>query len=248
MKLRQVGLGKLLAIIAVLAVDLAAGRAILAGSQHFGWDLGLLLVVAPIGLTLQAATFQVVSSRGRSRIFWVGFLTFGLVAMSSVLLAMYDPSSEKTIISSSGVTQESYPGGPMARLWGKYGELVYAGLENLKYPYTGVMTDWRSSSADAVVRFLPQLLMACAGGLLAWLMAGRWPSAPPEQFPEKRPTTRLIVAVMATSVIPLAAATWCTWQRTIEMEKSRELDQRLRLQPMIDDLKFLPDPSQPPAP
>jgi hypothetical protein len=253
-KRRQLGLGKLLAIIAVLAIDLAAGRAILTRNEHFGWNVWLLIVVTPIGLTLQAALFYIVSSQGRSRIFWTGFLTSGILAMISILFARYDPPCEMTTISSSGITRVSYyPGGPMARLWGTYSDLAYAGLERLGYPYTGRMTDWRSAATDAVAWFLPQLLMAWAGGLLARLIGGRWCLAPSEQpateagsvhLPENRGTTRLIVAVVATSVIPLAAATRSTWLQTREVDQGRALDQ-LQLPPIIDDIKFFPAPSEP---
>jgi hypothetical protein len=171
--MRLLGLGKLMAIIAVAAIDLAACRAIFTRSDHYGWNLLWLNALTPIGITLQVAFFRMAGARNGRRIFWTGFLTSGIMAMISVILLLSDPPSETTTISSSGTSVHSYPGGPMARLWGAYFELVYAGLERVGYPYIGHTTDWPSSFADAFIIFLPQLLMAWAGGLLARLIVGR---------------------------------------------------------------------------
>jgi hypothetical protein len=173
MKMPLPRIGKLMAIIAVVAIDLAAGRAIVTRSEHFGWNLLWLTALTPIGLTLQVAFFRMVSTRDRSRIFWSGFLAFGMVAMISVIVFLSDPPSETTTIASSGTSVQSYPGSPTARLWGAYFELAYAGLERLRYPYIEHTTDWLSAFTDAVVIFLPQLLMAWAGGLLARLIVGQ---------------------------------------------------------------------------
>ena len=171
--MRLLGLGKMMAIIAVAAIDLAACRAIFTQSDHFGWNLLWLNALTPIGITLQVALFRVANARNSSRIFWTGFMTFGILAMISVILLLSDPPSETTTISSSGTSVQSYPGGPMARLWGAYFELAYAGLERVGYPYTGHTTDCPSSFTDAFIILLPQLLIAWAGGLLVRLIVGQ---------------------------------------------------------------------------
>ena len=173
MNMRLLGLGKLMAIIALAAIDLAACRAILTRSDHYDWNLLWLNALAPIGIALQVAFFGMASTRNSSRIFWTGFLTFGMMAMISVILLLSDPPSERTTISSSGTSVQSYPGGLMTRLWGAYFELVFVGLERVGYPYTEHTTDWPSSFTDAFIIFLPQLLIACAGGLLARLIVGQ---------------------------------------------------------------------------
>ena len=173
MKKRLLGLGKMMAIIAVAAIDLAACRAIFTPSDHFGWNLLWLNALAPIGITLQVALFRIANGRNSSRIFWTGFLTFGILAMISVILLLSDPPSETTTISSSDTSVQSYPGSPMARLWGAYFDLAYAGLERVGYPYIGHTTDCPSSFTDAFIIFLPQLLIAWAGGLLARLIVGQ---------------------------------------------------------------------------
>jgi hypothetical protein len=167
------GIGKLMAITAVAAVDLAVGRTIFTRSELYGLNLLWLNALTPIVITLQVAFFRMVSARDTSRTFWIGFLTFGIMAMISVILLLSDPPSETTTISSSGTSVQTYPGGPMARLWGAYFGIAYAELERLGYPYAGHTTDWPSSVTDAFIIFLPLLLLAWAGGLLAWLICDR---------------------------------------------------------------------------
>ena len=66
-------------------------RIVLTRNEAFGSNLCSVIVIAPIGLTLQAAFFRIVKSRGRGLAFWTGFLACGTASMISLLAALYDP-------------------------------------------------------------------------------------------------------------------------------------------------------------
>ena len=91
--------GYLMAIVGVIAINLAAARAYISGSEHFGWDLYSVLEVVPIGVALQVAILQLVRSPGRGRIFWVGFVACGIVSMATLIWARFDPPYETTTFS-----------------------------------------------------------------------------------------------------------------------------------------------------
>jgi hypothetical protein len=84
------------------------------------------------------------------------------------------PPSNTTWYSYAGVVSFDIDfGGPMADLWLDYICLVLVGLERLGSQYPNGTTDWPSTSIITVVMFLPQLLAAWAGGLLARSTVGR---------------------------------------------------------------------------
>src|SRR4051794_40745979 len=70
--------GKLMAFVGIIAINLAAARAYISGSEHFGWGLNCLLAVVPSAVALQVASLQLLRSRGRSLIFWAGFVSCGV--------------------------------------------------------------------------------------------------------------------------------------------------------------------------
>ena len=170
MKTSARGIGRSMVVIAVLAFDFAVGRAMVVRNDSFGWNLLCMEAVAPIVLSLQLALMRIVSIRGRRCAFWIGFLLFGLLAMFSVIGQFIDPPSESTSITSSGtIVRSSYAGGPMARLWSPYLEVVYQGLERLGYVEFD-RVGWRSSLVNCFVFFIPQVSLAFAGGLVARAM------------------------------------------------------------------------------
>jgi hypothetical protein len=69
-------ISKLTVVVAVVAVNLAAGRALLA-------DEAMLYGVGLSGLTLQLASFRLLRCRGRSRAFWRGFVLAGAATLMS---------------------------------------------------------------------------------------------------------------------------------------------------------------------
>jgi hypothetical protein len=152
-------------VVGLVAVDLAAARALLGRDDHYGWNLMWLVAVAPAVVATEVALLGLACSRARA--FWGGFLTAGALAGVSAVLAMADPPRETTIITVSGMTTTVYPGGRMARLWWGYTSLVSEGLERLGYPYLDGTTALRSTLTAAAVSAVPHWLAAAAGGLLA---------------------------------------------------------------------------------
>src|SRR4051812_16850115 len=70
MKVPRVSVSKLLVLVAVVAVNLAVGRVLMA-------DEMMLYGVGPMGLALQVAAYRPLRGRGRSRAFSVGFIVSG---------------------------------------------------------------------------------------------------------------------------------------------------------------------------
>src|SRR4051812_13353628 len=75
-------IAKLIAVVAVVAVNLGVARALVASGMWF------LLATAVTGLAIQIAIVCMVRGRGYSRVFWSGFATCGLAAAVSCVWAM----------------------------------------------------------------------------------------------------------------------------------------------------------------
>src|SRR4051812_38799515 len=160
--------GYLMAIVGVIAINLAAARAYISGSEHFGWDLYSLLEVVPIGVGLQVAILQLIRSPGRGRLFWAAFVACGIVSMATLIWARFDPPYETTTFSTAGpVASTSYPGCLGARLWEAYMDLAYKGLERIEYPYGGGTVEFGDCVTTVVLVLSPQLFLAWATGGLA---------------------------------------------------------------------------------
>jgi hypothetical protein len=171
MKLPRLRVGEHLAFVGFVAIDLAASRAYISRDECFGWNLGCLLSVLPIGFALQIAFLRLLRSQEKDLISWLGFLAGGIVAISFVIWGLSDPSSETTTFSTSGpVVRTSYPGCFSTRLRGIYEEYVYKALERVNYPYVDGATGIGDSITEAAVSFLPQLLIAWFGGRFALLV------------------------------------------------------------------------------
>jgi hypothetical protein len=139
--------------VGLVAVDLAAARALLGPDDDYFRNLGWLVVVGPAVLASEVALLGLAFGRGRA--FWGGFLTAGALAGASAVLALADPPLTTTTITVNGSTTTEYPGGPMARLWFGYADLVFGGLERLRYPYLHWTTTIPSALTVAAVAALP---------------------------------------------------------------------------------------------
>ncbi len=176
MRLPRISIGRLMIVVGLIALNLSAARALLA------IEAWLLVGVAPAGLALQFAAFRLIRSRGRARMFWAGFLAAGVLAAWSLVGAMLFRTSVNVGINlTTGqritLTTPGYRAADLAWVaWKGYVELVENGLARL--PTTaGILTGGDASTAvvGGLVAFLPQFLIALAGGLLAWSLAGaRW--------------------------------------------------------------------------
>jgi hypothetical protein len=140
MKDLRISLLTLMIIVALVAVNLTAARAML--PKHRDVLPGCVLS----GLALQFALAQVCMARGRARVFWAGFVASGALALASLLFL----ESRYWIY------------------WYRY--FVWAGgsLKALPELSRWIRTDHRALLvAVAVIVFLPQFLVALTGGVLA---------------------------------------------------------------------------------
>src|SRR4051794_1957640 len=77
-----------MAVVGVVAVDLAAGRAVLTWPGWFEWNVEFLLAVAPVAVLLEVAAFRYAHNLGRDRVFWAGFLLSGAATTASILVGL----------------------------------------------------------------------------------------------------------------------------------------------------------------
>ncbi len=149
-----------MAVVGIVALNLAAARCLAA------YDDKLMLGVMPTALVLQVALFRLIRAQGRSRAFWAGFLTVGLLAMLSFVWANW--LSATVGIAKDAVTGKtkfvvipgSFGGDQMHAIWTRYVNGVVRCLPDLP----------RYRLVFAVVLLMPHMLTALAGGLLAWLV------------------------------------------------------------------------------
>ncbi len=167
----RVSIGKLMVLVGLIAVNLTAIRLLCSAEPS------LLTGFIPAGLVLQFGAFRLIRSRTRARVFWAGFVTAGLLAGSSLAWAMIFHSSVN--IGLNGVTGRSVriivPGSPMAdrmwSVWRGYFDVSTSRLEQL--PLTAdafERDDALTAFLIATMVFLPQIVIALTGGLLAVLL------------------------------------------------------------------------------
>ncbi len=117
MKLPRLQIGTLMVLVAIVGIDLAAGRGYLRNSDYFGWNLLCLIAVVPIGVVLEIVIVRLIHRRGRDLVYWVGFLAGGAGAMASIVWALADPSYESVYTRPEGVVRSIYPGCFASQLW-----------------------------------------------------------------------------------------------------------------------------------
>jgi hypothetical protein len=158
-----------MAVVAVVALDCAAGRAL------WGYHRALLLGVVLTALAVQIGLFRLLLTRERRRAFWAGFVAGGPVAMATLYHCAVDPTSASRAA------------------WLGYDVFVLEQLGRL--PIAAVILSQRDIGASgctpfeltgAVVMALPQLAFALVGGLVAFGVAGR-PQRPSADAPARAP-------------------------------------------------------------
>lgn len=156
-----------MALVAVIAVNIGAGRALHAA------DSELLLAIAPCALVSQAALYLlwVGLGRPRRRAFWIGFAAADLAAMATLIWAMTGP--DFISISAAGRLPRS-PGVRVYFAWYQYMQFTYSHVVLPLLLLAGVDL----STSPSILRWsriaiwtLPQLLIALGGGLLAVVIA-----------------------------------------------------------------------------
>jgi hypothetical protein len=107
----RASISQILAVVALAGADLAIYR-FAKGSDAYGMDLYRLTALAPACLALNVAAFVALFARGRSRAFCVGYVLFGIAAVSSLLLGLNDPPYETIdCYEDHHMEHRSYPGG-----------------------------------------------------------------------------------------------------------------------------------------
>ena len=166
MKLRQPSIAKLLILVAVVAINLAAGRAVYDQDPEIGTFGG----VTPAIFAMSTAFLLYIHRRGRaqSRAFLAGFLAFSLLALGFYIHSMLYPPTFRSIGRVWPGSEMTYPGSPAWHAWDRYGTVPMQFVR----PYHGDPTDMRVSSIifRAAVHYLPQGLFGLFGGLAGWLV------------------------------------------------------------------------------
>jgi hypothetical protein len=142
-------LARLMAVVGVIAVDLAAARAL------YLRDVELALGLALMGLASQFAFLRAIRRRGRARAFWLGFATTGYAAMA---LFTWGSCFQDSVVFGWWLSYTLYADGVLALI--PSAPRFYGGGGN------GVAIE----IAAAFVWFIPQLLTAMVGGLSAALV------------------------------------------------------------------------------
>jgi hypothetical protein len=188
MKLPRFSIAETMAIVGIVALNLAATRAV-PDDYH-----ELLTGVAPMAVLLQFVIFSRIHSPGRVRALGAGFLVFGTIAMTSFIGAVYCcPKESVDIDSRTGkAIVKTSPGSPIWALWRSYGGFVLNTIETL--PNSDfILGDGGDSHGNdgiplgtkAIVFFLPQISVALAGGLLSSFIKSR---SEPVKSPSSSPT------------------------------------------------------------
>jgi hypothetical protein len=145
MKRARITLARLMIVVAVVAVELAA---FIFACRRVGgdWVLGLPLT----GVACQIGLLCAVLSRGLSRAFWTGFVVFGCAMMAHFAWGLY--------------FWESAVNDP----WASYGDLAVGVIYDPQLLEAGEASP--GNVAMAVIWFLPQLAAACVGGVFVLLV------------------------------------------------------------------------------
>ncbi len=152
MKAPRFSIFTLMAIVSVVALNLAAARLLI------DYDDELLVGVALPTLVVQVGAFLLIRSRGRARAFWGGFVGLGVVAAISCYYGLF-------------VAEESSVGAAWSACLDLIeGAVVRSGF-TLRPDTTGTYFGLLQSVELALIVFLPQLAVALSGGLVASLLA-----------------------------------------------------------------------------
>lgn len=154
----RLSIARLMLVIAIIAINIAAARAIL--PDH----IEILVGVALMWLGLQIALVRMFDQRGERQAFWAGFLVFGFLAISSYVWAMMFPS---TLLVTPGGPVIETPGSPVYPIWNGYLGLLISFLEGM----VGRGADKVAVLALGLILMivwiaLPQGVTAISGGFL----------------------------------------------------------------------------------
>lgn len=162
----------LMVLVGILALNLGAAKALSA------FDLLFLAYNFPVLLVLQFAVYRLIRARGRSRVFWAGFLAAGFLGTASFDLGLfYHLRMTFEVDPDTGQMHETTPHGPAIveatwRLWDAYIDGILWGFKRLPVigDYLFASSLGRMILATLVVIWAAQILVALAGAWLARLL------------------------------------------------------------------------------
>jgi hypothetical protein len=189
----------LMVAIGVVALNLALGRFL------YSYHSELPDQMMPGALLMQLGLVRVVRCRGRARVFWAGFIAFGVPAVHSRGWGLFFEGpvewTRDPVAGCNVAEAHRYLGGEQTEaLWGDYEQLA---LECLVRFHSFSGWEWPEAANYVIVPtvwLLPQLLIALTGGLLALGImwgAGCWRRKPPTDL-ESAERLGEPVAVLAT--------------------------------------------------
>lgn len=151
-------IARLMTIVGVIALNIAALRFLLYSRMELAFG------ILPIAIALQIGLFQAIHSHGRSRVFWTGFCIAGTAAAASFIWAA------------------TFENSWLANRWNPY---TFAANRFLHTYLPGLGLSMFSPNkliiiaTLAIIWFTPQLAAALIGGLsnVALVMRGRWNSS-----------------------------------------------------------------------
>ena len=172
----------LMIVVASVAIEFTAIRAIFIRALTFGVGLSALINTALIGLALNFGLLRMFRTIGRTRAFWVGFLVCGALAMVSSAWAALTPAG--SVRSATGGPNEILHESRMWGLWNSYFVGTVNCLEALHFD----IRSFAPPSLDnpgigyiaimGLMAFIPQLAIALVGGLVARSLTLRFPDPP----------------------------------------------------------------------
>jgi hypothetical protein len=161
MKAPRFSIAGVMAVVAIVAFNVAVGRAVFAFSPE------ILIGTALTGLALEGAVLCLFCCRHSSRAFWVGFAALGSLAMLSFIWGRILPEDGVIVDARPGQSPRYVNVSPVSDFWLSYGS--YAGNRLLPWIGHHQVFDDPNGCASVLVRAFvwsaPQLLVALLSGI-----------------------------------------------------------------------------------
>lgn len=188
MRLPRLHVRTAMIVVAVVAMDFTAIRAVFSRAMTFGVGLSVLINTIPIGLALNFGLLRILRARGRAQMFWVGFVVCGTLTIMSSAWAALTPLG--WVHPRDGTPNYFLVGSTIWWLWNSYFDFTVNCLKALGF-------DLRSFSPPSLdnpgigfitivglMSFIPQLVIALVGGWVTWSIMPKRPVSPVRMSPE----------------------------------------------------------------
>jgi len=131
MRLPRLHVRTVMLLVAVVAIDVTAIRAVFSKAMTFGVGLSALINTIPIALALNFGLLSILRSRGRAQVFWVGFLVCGSTTMMSSAWAALTPAG--SVHPTTGAPNKILHGSTMWLLWNSHFDFTVNCLKALGF-------------------------------------------------------------------------------------------------------------------